>query len=269
MTAERHIKKSWLTFVYYRCTKKNKTKVCSQRHYVSQGKLTAQLKELCEPLTIPDTWRDRFLTKLDSETKESRQVSEQQAQALRARLETITSKLNRLTEAYLAEALELSEYQQRKNTLVAERKTIDEQKSELAGGGSKWLELMREWILKANEPVAWQHQETPSRMREFLGSIGSNRRITGGQLHLDLPHPWDSLAALRVGAQRRRSDTKWWTRGESNPCPKGRASDVDERKGCFRFIRFRYQSNLTVPSALGLRSIQLMRASAEERRFTV
>ena len=102
----------------------------------------------------------------------------------------------------MAEALDLGEYHQRKNTLVAERKTIDEKLSEVAGKGHKWLELMREWILKANEPVAWQNQETPPRMREFLGSIGSNRRITGGQLSMDLPHPWDSLAALRVGAQR-------------------------------------------------------------------
>ena len=216
MTAERHVKKSGLAFIYYRCTQKSKTQVCSQRRYVSQDKLTAQIKGLCDSLTLPDAWRDKFLDRLESETKESRQVSAHQAQALRARLDATANKLNRLTEAYLAEVLELSEYQQHKNALVAERKTIEEQQSELTGKGNNWLELMREWIVKANEPVAWQTQETPSRMREFLGSIGSNRRITNGILAVDFPHPWGSLAALRVGAQRRRTNTEWWTVLDSN-----------------------------------------------------
>ncbi|MEK7461243.1 MAG: hypothetical protein AAB647_03465 [Patescibacteria group bacterium] len=58
-------------------------------------------------------------------------------------------------------------------------------------------------------------------MRDFLdpsapvrlhgsGSRLENRRLVAGQLQMDLPQPWDSLAALRVGAQRRRTNYKWW-----------------------------------------------------------
>ncbi len=227
ITAERHVKKSGLTFVYYRCTKKSKTQACSQRRYLSQDELTSQLKGLYNSMTLPDTWRDKFLAKLDTEDVESRQIATQQIQALRAKLETLTKKQERLTDAYLAEALELGEYQALKNALVAQKKTVEEKLSELSRNGNRWLELMRNWILKANEPVAFTRHQNPSLMRDFVGSIGSNRRITGGQLTLDLPHPWDSLAhpsheatewhrALRVGAQRRRTNTQWWTVLDSN-----------------------------------------------------
>ena len=63
--------------------------------------------------------------------------------------------MERLTDAYLAEALELSEYQQTKNALMAEKKTKEEKLSDPAlckrAGGNHWLKLTRNWILEANQ----------------------------------------------------------------------------------------------------------------------
>jgi hypothetical protein len=47
-------------------------------------------------------------------------------QNLRNNISAIKEKLERLTDAYLAEVLELVEYQERKNILMAEKKTIEE-----------------------------------------------------------------------------------------------------------------------------------------------
>ena len=69
ITAERHIKKSGLKFIYYRCTHKSKTIVCTENRFLREEVLTEQVKNLLE----------------------------------------------RLTDAYLGEALELVEYQEKKN----------------------------------------------------------------------------------------------------------------------------------------------------------
>lgn len=63
------------------------------------------------------------------------------AQNLKKEISAIKAKLERLTDAYLSEALELAEFQQTKNALMAEKKTKEEKLSnpallERAGGQS-------------------------------------------------------------------------------------------------------------------------------------
>ncbi|MEK7591558.1 MAG: hypothetical protein AAB489_05140, partial [Patescibacteria group bacterium] len=55
-----------------------------------------------------------------------------------------------------------------------EKKTIEEKLSDFERKGNHWLELMRNWIIEANQAENLSKQENPSRMRDFLVSIGSN-----------------------------------------------------------------------------------------------
>lgn len=60
---------------------------------------------------------------------------------------------------------------------------------------------MRNWIIEANQAVNLTKQENPSRMRDSLVSIGSNRRLAAGMLVAELKTPWNFLA--ETGAQAR------------------------------------------------------------------
>ncbi len=220
ITAERHIKKSGLKFVYYRCTHKSKTIKCSQNRFLREEELTRQVKELCQKVSLPDEWREKFLAKLETENKESRHSSDLFAQNLRDQISAIKEKLERLTDAYLAEALELAEYQERKNKLMAEKKTLEEKLSDFERKGNHWLELMRNWILEANQAENLSKQENPSRMKDFLVFIGSNRRLAAGNLAVDFKKPWNFLAEARAEGRspeaHTRANLNWWTRGDSN-----------------------------------------------------
>ncbi|MFH1677676.1 MAG: hypothetical protein ABH888_02595, partial [Patescibacteria group bacterium] len=77
-------------------------------------------------VSLPDVWRERYLDKLKAWENENRQTSDLFAQNLKKEISAIKAKLERLTDAYLAEALELSEFQQTKNALMAEKKTKEE-----------------------------------------------------------------------------------------------------------------------------------------------
>ena len=215
ITAERHIKKSGLKFIYYRCTHKSKTIACTENRFLREEVLAEQVRNLCQKVSLPDEWRKKFLAKLENENEETRHSSDLFAQNLRDQISAIKEKLERLTDAYLAEALELAEYQERKNTLMAEKKTIEEKLSDFERKGNHWLELMRNWIIEANQAENLSKQENPSRMRDFLVSIGSNRRLAAGILAVDFRNPWDFLAKTNAEARSAEATSsanlKWWT----------------------------------------------------------
>ena len=134
--------------------------------------------------------------------------------------------LSRLTDAYLNEALELGEYLERKNALTAEKRTLEEKLSDFERKGNHWLELMRNWIIEANQAGNLSKQENLSGMKDFLVDIGSNRRLAAGMLLAEFKTPWNFLAempaqarAFGAGAVNLSSNSELWTRQGSNLWP--------------------------------------------------
>jgi hypothetical protein len=54
-------------------------------------------------------------------------------------------------DAYLEGDLELPEFQMKKNDLMNEKKTLEEKLSDFERKGNHWLELVRNWIIEANQ----------------------------------------------------------------------------------------------------------------------
>jgi len=223
ITAERHIKKSGLKFVYYRCTHKSKTVSCTENRFLREEALAEQVKGLCQKVSLPDEWRDKFLHRLDAENAESRQSSDLFVQNLKNDISAITARLSRLTDAYLGEALELGEYLERKNALMSEKKSLEEKLSDFERKGTQWLELMRNWIIEANQAENLIRAENLSGMKDFLVDIGSNRRIAAGILAGEFKMPWHFLAEMPLHARgsaarglRSSSNQIWWALEDSN-----------------------------------------------------
>jgi hypothetical protein len=103
---------------------------------------------------------------------------------------------------------------------------VEEKLSDFERKGNHWLELMRNWIIEANQAVNLTKQENPSRMRDFLVSIGSNRRLAAGMLLAEFKTPWNFLAempaqarAFGAGAVNSEANQFWWTLQDSNLPP--------------------------------------------------
>ena len=96
-------------------------------------------------------------------------------------------------DAYLEGDLELPEFQLKKNSLMAEKKDIEEKSSDFERKGNHWLELTRNWIIEANQAKKFALQENFSEMKNFLQKIGSNRRILDQRLFVDFKKPWNSF----------------------------------------------------------------------------
>ena len=223
ITAERKIKKSGRLYHYYHCTFKSKTAKCSQTRFLREEELARQVQDMVKKVSLPDEWRDKYLAKLETENADVRHSSDLFVQNLKNDISAVSARLSRLTDAYLNEALELGEYLERKNALTAEKRTLEEKLSDFERKGNHWLELMRNWIIEANQAVNLIKRENLGEQKDFLVRIGSNRRLAAGVLSSDFKMPWQFLAgipaharALGAGGANLESNQIWWTIAELN-----------------------------------------------------
>ena len=104
---------------------------------------------------------------------------------------------------------------------MAEKKTIEEKLSDFERKGNHWLELMRNWIIEANQAENLSKQENLSGMKDFLVDIGSNRRLSAGMLLAEFKTPWNFLAETNAEGRSPEATSSanqiWWTCGELNP----------------------------------------------------
>ena len=221
ITAERKIKRNGKIYHYYHCTFKSKTVVCSQTRFLREEVLAEQVKEQVQKASLPDEWREKYLERLEKETGEARHSSDIFVQNLRSKIADLKTKIDRLTDGYLGGSFELAEYQETKNRLMSEKRTFEEQLSDFERKGSRWLGLMRNWIIEANQAINLTTSENLPAMRDFLAGIGSNRRLASGMLSVDFQKPFSFLAEIRDRTQSVQnifsSNLLWWTRGELNP----------------------------------------------------
>ena len=99
-------------------------------------------------------------------------------------------------DAYLEGDLELPEFQLKKNDLMSEKKDIEEKLSDFERKGNHWLELVRNWIIEANQAKNFVLENNFPEMKNLIKKIGSNRRILNQRLFVDFKKPWNYLYFL-------------------------------------------------------------------------
>ena len=186
------------------------------------------MKEQVQKVSLSDEWREKYLERLDKETGEARHSGDLFVQNLRGKIAELKTKIDRLTDGYLSGSFELVEYQENKNRLMSEKKTLEEQLSDFERKGNRWLGLMQNWIVEANQALNLTKSENLPAMRNFLVDIGSNRRLASGTLSVDFQKPFSFLAETRDKVRSTESNfsvnTFWWclydtvrTHFEQNP----------------------------------------------------
>jgi site-specific DNA recombinase len=221
ITAERHTKKSGLQFLYYRCTHKNKEMPCEQRSFVRQEKMAAEVRRNVELVVLPDEVKERFLARIETWESEGSQNTQNRITSAKAELTVLKGKLDRINNAFADGSLSLEEFKEMKNPLVPQKVELERKLVALEAAKTNRLELLRNWVLHANQAGKWAFEENWVEMKSFLKKVGSNRLLRSQTVTVEFKKPWDSLAETTV-AVRGTDDiserfAKWWSRGESNP----------------------------------------------------
>src|SRR3989344_5546655 len=162
-------------YVYYRCTKKKGD--CSQS-YIREEPLVEQLNGILSGYAMPSVWQAEF-EKLIAEDERTASIKNAVlVHELREKVHSISRKLDRLTDLYIAQDIERGDYLARRRSLVLEKKSVDEQCARLERDAGAWLEPMRAWVKDASLlDEAAQSNDLPSKKTPLQKIFGSNPHL--------------------------------------------------------------------------------------------
>ena len=188
---------------YYHCTKR-KTK-CSQK-YIREEELARQISQSIQKVSLPDDWVRKMVAELKKEKAETFQSSASFAQKIEKEITTLDGKLERLTSAYLENALTLAEYQKIKNNLVEEKQALKDKKASFERKRNHWFEPAINFVKGLKYTRILAKSRNLENLRDFLQKCGSNFVLENQKLAFDFKNPWN----LVQKAEPRQS------RGEAN-----------------------------------------------------
>ena len=173
---------------YYRCTKKKGP--CPERQYTREEILAAQINQALTQVSLPQEAYDFLL----SEWAKDREVSNQPValfkQKLAQEIPQIEAKLNRLLDAHLEGAITQTEYLAKKESLLNQKISLEQNLSKLEQGATGWFEPLREFLQAAHHAGKLASGENLEAQKEFLKKIGLNFCLGGRLLSFEFKNPW-------------------------------------------------------------------------------
>ena len=207
ITAEQQIKHYKTTgrtvkYVYYRCTRKHKTKICHNSP-INQDRLLPQVNSLIKELALPRGWKDKFLDRLDEEEKQVNKDTDLLTQPIKQNIEELKPKQDRILNAFVDGVIPQEIYLTKKNELVSQKHSLEEKLTNLITNPNSWIEPFREWILLSHSAGKLSTSDTkPEEKREFLRKTGLNLFLQEQKLGCIQQNPWSAL--------RRRPTSRSW-----------------------------------------------------------
>jgi len=195
--------------VYYRCH----SKLCPKTS-IREELVQAEIMQLFQRINFTENEKEYFKARIKKmrETWTSRQ--EDETRNLNMRLGQIKDRLNRLTDAYLDQALDKTMFEERKKSLLFEQKTFEENLTSLdraKGQGPDRIEKFLELV----GSVYLSHQLAfPEEKREMVNIFTSNRQVEGKNVVLTASIPFQEIAnrVKSDGGDQQQALPRTWDR---------------------------------------------------------
>jgi hypothetical protein len=115
-------------------------------------------------------------------------------QSLRLRLDHVNERLNRLTDAYLDRVIEKDSFEERKASLLMERKDIEGKLGQLFQNGQTLPERIAKFLELTGSVYSSYKSGLPDEKRNLIKTITSNRHVDGNNVEFTLTLPFHELA---------------------------------------------------------------------------
>ena len=157
---------------YYRCTKKKGP--CQEKHYLREEVLTEQITSYLQKVSLSSQDTAKVLAALDSEQDKAREDAQGEVIVLKEQLVSVETKLAKLLDVYLADALSTEEYATKKQSLLSQKIALSEKITDFETKGLSWLEPAREFVKSLNQAANLVQTDNLSELPTFLKNISSN-----------------------------------------------------------------------------------------------
>ena len=183
--------------VYYRCHGNH-----WPRTSIREEKIVAEIGQLFQRLRVSDEERLYFRAKILKMRAAWASRQEEERKGLELRLAQVADRLNRLTDAYLDQALDKAMFEERKRSLLLERKGMEENLAAFQAGGHAHPDKLEKFLELAGS--AWLSHQTglPEEQREMLEILTSNRQVVGKNVEFRPSLPFEEIA-------NRLQNTEW------------------------------------------------------------
>ena len=173
---------------YLRCTKRKNP--CSQK-YTREEIITSEIQKEIKKVSLPDDWASWMLAENEKDKLAEAQSSTLFADKTKAEISLLDSKIEKLMNAYLENALSLDEYREMKNKLVNEKQLLKEKLSAFEQKANNRFELT-EKFLKDNIELA--NEGINEEKLHLFKKVGSNFIIEARTVLFEPRGAWRILA---------------------------------------------------------------------------
>ena len=173
---------------YLRCTKRKNP--CTQK-YIREELITSQIQEEIKKVSLPDDWAKWMLAENEKDKLVEAQSSTLFADKTKSDISLLDSKIEKLMNAYLENALSLEEYRDAKSALVNQKQLLKEKLSAFEQKANNRFELT-EKFLKYNIELA--NEGINEEKLHLFKKVGSNFIIEARTVLFEPRGAWRILA---------------------------------------------------------------------------
>ncbi|MBP6856776.1 MAG: recombinase family protein [Candidatus Pacebacteria bacterium] len=172
---------------YLRCTKRKNP--CSQK-YTREEIITSEIQNEIKKVSLPDDWTKWMIAENTKDRQSEVQSSTLFVDSAKADISLLDSKIEKLMNAYLENALSLEEYRDAKSALVASKQLLKEKLSAFEQKANNRFELT-EKFLKYNMELA--NEGTNEEKLHLYKKAGSNFIIKDRTVFFEPRGAWKNL----------------------------------------------------------------------------
>jgi len=168
---------------------------CSQK-YTREEIITSEIQKEIKKVSLPDDWAKWMLAENEKDKLVEVQSSTLFADSTKADISLLDSKIEKLMDAYLENALSLDEYRNMKNKLVNEKQLLKEKLSAFEQKANNRFELT-EKFLKYNIELA--NEGINEEKLHLYKKVGSNFQIKDRTIFFEPRGAWRILLDSEFG----------------------------------------------------------------------
>ena len=193
--------------VYYRCQNKRCPTKGIRQEPMEQG-----IIEKIVGVDLSPEQHDYLKQKFDEFQQNWGQKSQQAIEAEEIQLSQVKDRLNRLTDAYLDNAVDRETFEQRKTALLMERRGVEDRIQDLRNGSPDLPKKLNRLLELLKSPYLQYLSGSPDEKKELIQNVCSNRTLAEKTLEISYALPFDQVALClknTSGAPSRHNARMW------------------------------------------------------------
>ncbi len=196
-------------YVYYRCSKKSKTIKCKEMSLRSE-QMDKQLSFLIKKVSLPKDWAEKLSRLADEDFKNSTKSLAACVAEKQDKISSLVQKLERLLNGYLDQVIDEVDYRNKKAKLLSEKKSLEEEISNISRKQNDWLAPFHKWLKDAQnlDKIASDSDLFTKKVcaKEIFGShlLLQNKTVRASAPKSELKRGQNAWAALRAAKEKAR-----------------------------------------------------------------